>query len=94
MPNLVQIFFILVAATIIAKIAIFILSILRPTTAAAKVAHVARASKAGMQRIVMEAQELLVPIDGVPPTAGRGGMPAVIPSLVKHHIPEPRRTKP
>lgn len=91
MPNLVQIFFIIVAATIIAKIVTFAVSILSPTAAGARVAHVAMASKAGMERIVQEAQELLVPIDGVPPTAGRGGMPA---ASAQHHIPEPRRTKP
>jgi hypothetical protein len=76
MPTPVQFYLVIVAATILTNVVTFTISVLWPGATAARLASAASAAKVAMERIVQEAQEVLVPVAGVPPTAGRGGLRA------------------
>lgn len=94
MPSLLQVFFVIVAASVIVKLVSFTVSIFRPRAVRRFVGHAAQASKTGVERVVRETQELLLPINQVPPTAGRGAVPAAIPLLTRRDLTAPRETKP
>jgi len=74
MPTILQFYIVIVAATIVTNVVAFSVAVLWPGSAVRPLTSAARASKAAIGRIVRETQEVLVPVGGLPPTAGRGGL--------------------